>query len=329
MISNHDKIKQLNPHLDEQNIVKVGGRTSKAGVHYRQQIIIPSGKVAQLLVRHVHEANHMGCEYTLAQIREKYWIRRKDVKGVIRKCITCEKINGRPCQQKMGDLPTSRLAVGDVPFTNTGVDCFGPFLIKRGRSEVKRYGCLFTCMTTRAIHIEVLESLDTDSFLNALRRIISRRGQPRTITSDNGGNFVSACKELKQGLLELDQAKIDHYMIDKGVEWIFHPPHASHKSGIWERQIRSTRKVLAGLLRGQKLCEETLVTLMCEVESILNNRPITQVSDELNDLKVLKPSHLLLLREAPLLPPCMSDEKDIYRRRWRQVQHLAHVFWKG
>ena len=228
----HDKIKQLNPHLDEQNIVTVGGRTSKAGVHYRQQIIIPSGKVAQLLVRHVHEANHMGCEYTLAQIREKYWIRRKDVKGVIRKCITCKRINGRPCQQKMDDLPTSRLAVGDVPFTNTGVDCFGPFLIKRGRSEVKCYGCLFTCMTTRAVHIEVLESLDTDSFLNALRRFISRRGQPRTITSDNGGNFVSACKELKQGLLELDQAKIDHYMIDKGVEWIFHPPHASHKGGI-------------------------------------------------------------------------------------------------
>ena len=248
-----------------------------------------------MLICHVHKVGHLGSEYTLAQLRGKYWIQRKEVKRVLRKCFTCKKINGRRCSQKMADLPETRLASGDVPFTHTGVDCFGPFLVKRARSGVKRYGCIFTCMTTRAVHIEVLSSRDTDAFMNALRRFMVRRGQPVTITSDNGGNFVSCNKELIKGLKELDHGKIEGTLLKKGITWKFTPPHSSHMGGVWERRIRSVRKVLQGLIGEQRLDDEILNTLMCEVEAILNNRPITPTSDDINDLQALKPNHLLLL----------------------------------
>ena len=325
---NKGEIKRLNPYVDQEGIVRVGGRISGMETTSNGQAILLNGNVAQVIVRHFHEIGHLGTEYTLAQLREKYWVQRREVKKVLRNCVTCKKINGKLCTQKMADLPETRLAAGEAPFTHTGVDCFGPFCVKRARSVVKRYGCIFTCMTTRAIHIEVLESLDTDSFVNALRRFIARRGQPKSITSDNGGNFVSGNKELTAGLKELSQDKIRATLLGKGIVWKFTPPHSSHMGGIWERQIRSIRKVLQGVTQEQALNDESLQTLMCEVESILNSRPITSISDDTDDLKALKPSHLLLLREGPQAPPCVSDARDIYRRRWRQVQYLAMIFWR-
>ena len=323
-----EEMRRLDPQLDDENIVRVGGRTVKAGMNYKNQIIIPDGRIATLLIQYTHEIHHMGCEYTLAHLREKYWVRRKDVKRVIRKCITCRRVNGRPCRQMMGLLPETRLDAYSPPFTHVGVDCFGPFNTKRGRSVVKRYGCIFTCMCIRAVHLEVLEGLDTDSFINGLRRFIARRGQPVTITSDNGLNFVGASKELMKGLKDINHAKVESVLLQKGITWKHIPPHSSNMGGVWERHIRSVRKILTCLLRDQQLSEETLSTLLCEAESILNNRPITPTSDDVDDFQVLRPSHLLMLRECPKTPPCLSDSKDAYRRRWRQVQHLSQTFWK-
>ena len=225
----------------------------------------------------------------------------------------------------MADLPQTRLHADDAPFSNTGVDCFGPFQVKRGRLTVKRYGCIFTCMTMRAIHLEILHSLDSDSFINALRRFIARRGQPRTIISDNGGNFVSANKELLASAEETK--KISDEMLKRQIEWRFNPPHASHMGGAWERQIRSVRKVLLAITDEQTLNDETLNTLMCEVEMILNNRPITPVSDDINDLRVLRPADILLFNSKTDMAPTVTSGVDRYKRRWRQVQYLANLFW--
>ena len=163
------------------------------------------------------------------------------------------------------------------PFTYTGVDCFGPFNIRRGRSLVKRYGVIFTCLTVRAIHIEVAPSLVTDSFLNALRRFVARMGNPEEIRSDNGGNFVSGEKELRNCVKDWNQDKIHQLLLLRDIKWIFNPPTASHHGGIWERCIRTVRKVmqalLEALLQEQMLNDESLHTLMCEVESIINGRP--------------------------------------------------------
>ena len=171
----------------------------------------------------------------------------------------------------MADLPEDRLVPDQPPFTNVGVDFFGPFAVKRGRSIVKRYGVIFTCLTVRAVHIEIAHSLDTDSCINAIRRFICRRGQVKILRSDNGTNFVAAEKELRKALENLDQIKIQNAMTKKGIKWIFNTPAASHQGGVWERQIRTVRKVLNSVLQQQTLCDEGFQTLMCEVEAIINN----------------------------------------------------------
>ena len=134
--------------------------------------------------------------------------------------------------------------------------------------------------------------------------------------------------QLVAGLMELRQENIYGILLDKGITWKFTHPHSSHMGGVWERQMRTIRKVLQGVIQEQSLNDESLRTLMCEVESILNNRPITAVSDGPNVPLALKPNHLLLLREGPPLPPRLSDEADRYKRRWRQVQYLVTIFWK-
>ena len=230
--------------------------------------------------------------------------------------------------QFMGDLPKDRVTPNEAPFTRVGVDYFGPFLVKRARSELKRYGCIFTCLATRAIHIEVSHTLETDSFINALQRFIARRGEPIEIRSDNGTNFTGAQVELRRALEEWNQTQIDDFLRKRDVQWIFNPPSASHMGGAWERQIRTVRSVLKGLLPLQVLDEEALTTLMCIVEGIVNGRPITRISDDPSDLTPLTPNHLLLLRSGPTLPSGVFVQQDLYRRRWRQVQYMADVFWK-
>ena len=194
---------------------------------------------------------------------------------------------------------------------------------------MKRYGVIFTCLALRVVHLEISHSLDTDSFILALRRFIARRRQVKEICSDNSTNFVGGEKELRVMIESWNQTVIHQSLLQKGITWIFNPPSASHHGGVWERLIRSTRKIVGGLVKEQNLDDETLQTLMCEAESIINGRPLTTVSNDPRDLEPLTPNHLLLLRQDTPLPPGIFEKKDtLSRRRWRQVQYLADVFWK-
>lgn len=150
----------------------------------------------------------------------------------------CRRISGKVGQQKTANLPEDRLLPDKPPFTNTGVDYFGPFDVKRGRSTVKRYGVLFTCLALRAVHIEVSDSLDTNS-CNAICRFVCRRGQVTIMRSDKGTNFVGAERELREAIQHLDNDKIERALQPKEIKWIFHSPAASHQGGVWERQIRT------------------------------------------------------------------------------------------
>lgn len=163
--------------------------------------------------------------------------------------------------QVMADLPSDRLVPDEPPFTSVGVDYFGPFEIKRGRTMIKRYGVVFTCLTVRAVHIEVASSLDTDSCIHALRRFIARRGQVRLMRSDNGTNFVGTERELREAVQALNNAKIQDTLQSKGITWVFNPPAASHFGGVWERQIRTIRKVLNSIVKQQTIDEEGLHTI--------------------------------------------------------------------
>ena len=173
----------------------------------------------------------------------------------------------------MAPLPSARVAPTDPLFTHVGVDYFGPLFVKQGRSQVKRYGCLFTWLTMRAVHIEVAHTLEADSFICTYQRFVSHRGKPKEIYSDNGTNFTGAERELREALERLDHAKIYNSLRSNDVQWSFNPPEASHQGGIWERMIRSIRKILDALLKEQLVNDETLSTLLCEVERNLNDRP--------------------------------------------------------
>ncbi len=325
----------------QNGVLKVGGRLGRAHIseEAKHQVILPQDSlVSNLIIKHVHEKiNHQGQNHVLGELRRKYWIVRARVlvKKILRRCVICKKVQARQSQQKMADLPDSRLQFEKPPFTSTGVDYFGPFNIKQGRSTRKRYGVIFTCLTSRAVHIEVAETLDTSSCISALRRFIARRGQIKELISDNGSNLVGANTELKQAIKEWNQEEITNFTANRNIQWKFNPPSASHFGGSWERQIRTIRKILQAMLNEQYIREcrddEQLRTLMCEVESTINSRPLTHASDDPRDLNTLTPNDLLLLQPSNMSPPPPGKftEKDLYsRKRWRQMQYLSDLFWK-
>ena len=176
--------------------------------------------------------------------------------------------------------------------------------------------------------MEKLNSLETDSFINGFKRFISRRGTPLEVWSDNGTNLVGACAEFRKGLSEMNNDLIHQYAVKLDVEWHFNPPSASHMGGIWERLIRTVKRVFSSLSNvNSRLSDEGLETLFCEVECIVNGRPITKVSDDVNDPSCLTPNHLLLLREQPSVVITKSNAVDVYKQRWRCVQYIAQQFW--
>ena len=188
---------------------------------------------------------------------------------------------------------------------------------------------VFTCLNIRAIHVEKLDDLECDTFIYAMRRFISRRGKPSKMYSDNGTNLTSAHAEIRRALNQLHKSNIEKYCAHHEIEWYFHPPTASHMNGACERMIRTIRKVMTGMLTDRcRLTDDILNTLFTEVESIVNHRPLTKVSDDITDDVPLTPAHMLMVRSTPPGAPGDFTQGDMYRRRWRYTQYLADLFWK-
>ncbi|XP_067034777.1 uncharacterized protein [Acropora muricata] len=228
------------------------------------------------------------------------------VSRLIHERVTCRRLRAKVHEQKMADLPADRLTP-TPPFTYCGVDYFGPWYVKEVRKELKRYGVLFTCLVTRAIHLEVANSLEPDSYINALRRFICRRGPVRQMRSDNGSNFIGARRELKEALAEMDQDQVKIEMLKENCDWFevkLNVPSASYMGGIWERQIRSDRSVLSTLLEsnGKQMNDEALRTFMCEAERVVNNRPLTAEGiASPGSAEPLTPNHFTTLKTKVVL----------------------------
>ena len=244
------KLHRLNPFLDDQGIIRVGGRLTHAPLHphVRHPTVLPrDSHISSLLVKHYHErVHHQGRGMTTNELRSNgIWILGCSnlVSSHIYKCTKCRKFRRGLEQQRMSDLPVDRTEP-TPPFTFCGMDCFGPFYIKEGRKELKKYGLLLTCMCSRAIHIEMLDDLTSDAFINTLRSFIAIRGAVRQIKCDQGTNFVGARREFVEALREMDQEELK----EKGCEFIFNTPASSHMGGVWERQIRTIRSVLMSVL---------------------------------------------------------------------------------
>lgn len=334
-------LRKLDPFVDDQGLLRIGGRTRRAGLDRSEMHpIILSGKhhIASLLIRHHHkQVHHQGRHFTEGAVRAAgFWIvgGKRSVSKTIHYCVICRKLRGPMQIQKMADLPEDRLSM-EPPFTNVGLDVFGPWPItsrrtRGGLAHSKRWATMFTCMTTRAVHIEVLESLDTSSLINALRRFFSIRGPAKLIRSDQGSNFVGARNEL--GISStLDASAVSKHLSDYGCTWLFNPPHAPHMGGAWERMIGIAKRILNSMLLqhgSTKLTHEVLTTFLAEVAAIVNNRPLVPVSTDPEDPVLLTPSTLLTQKMGSVPAPAGDfTTKDISRRQWRHVQHLAQTFW--
>ena len=254
---------------------------------------------------------HEGRGMTINQIRSSgFWVTRCNslVRSIISKCVRCKQLRGKLQQQKMADLPKDRMSE-EPPFTYCGIDLFGSFVVKDGRKEVKKYGALYTCLSSRAIHVEVVHSMSTYSFIMSLKRFTGRRGNVRMIRSDNGSNLVGASAELIRAFQEMDHIKITYFLEENGGEWIHlkkNTPLSSNMGGVWERQIRSARAVLNSLLKpyGTSLSDESLQTLLVEVEAVVNSRPLTtDVMNDVTSLAPLSPINLLTLKSKVVMPP--------------------------
>lgn len=336
LLTKRSRIFKLTPKLDEDGILRVDGRTTRSpelSLTTKNPAILDSKHyITILIIRNQHKlAMHNGQELVMNELRQQYYVlnARTAVRRVWKDCPTCILSRAKPTPPQMAPLPLCRVTQQKRAFMETGLDYFGPMEVTIGRRREKRYGVLFTCMATRAIHLEIAASLTTDSAIMAIRRFSARRGFPNKIFSDNGTNFRGADKELANALKEFDQGQITADLSNKGVEWHFNPPSAPHMGGSWERMVKSVKTTLLVVLREQAPREEILQTLFAEVENIVNSHPLTHVSTDHNDMESLTPNHFLLGMSGNMPIPGMFDDSDlILRKQWRKSQRFADQFWK-
>ncbi|XP_037297647.1 LOW QUALITY PROTEIN: uncharacterized protein LOC115453172 [Manduca sexta] len=320
----------LSTHISE-GIIRLKSRiTAAIGVseNMKNPPIVDGGHLAtKLWIKHIHELlHHAGTESTVNQCRQYRWVirLRPTVKEIISRCLKCRMKMVNPPQPITGDLPPCRLAHHQRPFTYTGLDYFGPLTITVGRAHQKRYVTLFTCLTVRAVHLEIVHSLSTDSAIMALRRMIARRGCPAEIWSDNATNFHGAEKELRHMLQDGAEREASR----RAIRWRFIPPGAPFMGGAWERLVRSVKTALTVVLREKHPREETLSTLLAEVENTVNSRPLTHVSVSPEDPEALTPNHFLLGCQGPIVTPGFSEDYGYGSNiNLRAAQQLANEFW--
>ena len=295
--------------------------------------------VAKLIVRHYHEkVGHQGRHFTEGAIRAAgYWITgmKRIIANLLYNCVKCRRLRGPTCHQQMAELPEERVKPSP-PFSFVGVDMCGPWEVttrrtRGGAAHWKRWAALFTCLGTRAVHIEVVEEMSASSFINALRRFTAIRGSVKEYRSDRGTNFVGGTRELQMDTINIEDGLIKGHLSTEGSVWKFNPPHASHMGGSWERMIGMTRKILDSMLhehKGPKLTHEVLTTLMAEISSIINARPLVPVSTDPESPFILSPS-VLLTQKITDTPDVLLNlsTKDMYCSSWKFVQALADRFW--
>ncbi|XP_030763125.1 uncharacterized protein LOC115887767 [Sitophilus oryzae] len=288
-------LRKLTPFIDTNGILRVGGRLRNASLNFSQKhpALLPNNhKFTTLLIEYTHKLYlHPGPQTLHYILAQQYWIvsARKTIRSVLFKCPQCFRANPvMPQPPIMGDIPAVRLSQVK-PFSEVGCDYGGPFSLlryrARGAKSCKAYICLFVCMATKALHLELVSDLSSETFLGAMRRFISRRGRCNHIYSDCGTNFVGASRELINMLKSAAE--------QEQISWHFNPPSAPHFGGLWEARIKSVKTHIKRVIGDQLLTYEEFYTLLVQIEAVLNSRPLCPQSSDPNDLSVLTPGHFL------------------------------------
>lgn len=335
-VSGTSRLASLSPEFDPTTgLIRVGGRLrrcSEAELDSIHPIVLaPQHPVTKLIIKDYDEKlRHPGPERVFAELRRTYWVLRgrEAVRRHQRQCGECRKWKGQPEVPRMADLPLARQQLFKPAFFSTGMDCFGPYMIRIGRRNEKRWGILFKCLTTRAVHIDLLASIDSDSFLMSLRRFIARRGKPYELLSDQGTNFKGGERELKESFAALHE-ELQGHLGSQQIKFFFNPPGAPHFGGCWEREIRSIKTALQVTLGAQTVTEEVLRTVLLEIEGILNSKPLGYTSSDISDVDPITPNCFLIGRRDASLPQVVYQDSGVLgRRRWRHSQLLADHFWR-
>ena len=293
----------FNPFIDEDGIMKMDGRVNKGLI-----LLSDKSPLTKLIILDAHIANlHAGANQTLAYLRHRFWILKgmASVKSITKNCIKCKKINQPLCKQFMSELPEFRKNPFP-PFKHTGLDYAGPLLVKTKANPEKRWICLFTCASTRGVHLEVVNDLSTEQFLMAFTRFVSRRGKPTHIYSDNATTFTKAAKALPD------------------VNWQFNPPAAPWWGGFWERLVRSIKEPLKKILGKALVTDKELSTLITRIEGQINSRPLTPLTDD-PDQVPLTPAEILIgrpLQQAQDVPMEIPSLHVAFSARQKYLKNL-------
>lgn len=335
-------IVKLSPFIDSNGLLRVGGRLCQANIQYDHKfpIILPKNNhVTDIIIQLYHKKHlHAPPQATLAAIRQNFWplSGRSRVKQLIYKCVKCFRVKPMLEQQKMGDLPLKRIEPAR-PFLNISIDFCGPIFLKdskgRGKKSYKAYICLFICLSTKAVHLELVGDLSTEAFINALKRLIARRGNVKFIISDNATNFRGAHKQLKEIYMffqnKINQGFIKNHLTENDIIWKFIPPRTPNFGGLHEAAVKSVKYHLRRVIGETILTYEEMYTLLTCIEACLNSRPLIPLSNDPNDLNALSPSHFIIGESitAPLehdLLPLKLNKLS----RWQLIQQMKQHFWK-
>ncbi|XP_062713286.1 uncharacterized protein LOC109410494 [Aedes albopictus] len=327
---------KLTPWLDDHGLMRMRGRISacaQAIEDSKNPIILPRDHhTTKLIIAHYHNKyKHQNHETAINELRQRYCIPRlRATYAKVRyNCQHCKNNRAVPQPPMMAELPPERLDAFARPFTNIGVDYFGPMEVVVGRRVEKRWGMLITCLTTRAIHIEVVHTLSTDSCIMGLRNFVARRGTPKTIYSDRGTCFIGASRELQNVAVVIDQDEVMKEFGGTETTWKFNPPAAPHMGGSWERLIGVVKRNLMAIRPPHKPNDEVLRNLLAEIENTVNSRPLTHVPVDDEAAPALTLNHFLLGSSDGTKPLCTIDDSGaVLRRTWKLSQQLANQFWK-
>ena len=341
-LRNDHPLISLSPFLAPDGLIRVGGRITSSHLpyHERHPILLPSNhKVSLMIIRWVHEKTmHQGRRVTMGELREQgFFIRhgRRLVDDFLKNCAACRRFRANCQNQRMADLPDDRVEKVD-PFRRIGIDVFGPFFVHQGRRTRTTVGTkkiwvlLITCLYSRAIHLEILNSMSTNSFMLALKRLICIRGPCDVIRSDCGSNFIGAIKDSDS---EINLETAQKELASQGILWKLNPPGASHFGGAWERKIGQVKCVLRTSIKmfQVSLSLEEFSTLLAESSNIVNNTPLAELTSDPNDIQPITPN-MLLRPGGERLPasyePSETDLRNYGKKRWSRVLMIADMFWK-
>ena len=306
-------MRQLRLYLDGDSLIRCGGRIHNAPLDQPTKFpyLLPrKHPLTDMIIKDTHKKlHHGGTAITVTAIRQVFWIPtiRQRVRSILRRCVTCAKTMGKPYKTP-DPPPLPKTRVGSArPFAVTGVDFTGTLYVKEPVGEHKAYICLFTCASTRAIHLEIVTDLSTETFLLAFQRFASRRSLPSIILSDNASTYLAAAEELK---ILFESAGIKEALERQGVDWQFIPKRAPWYGGFWERLIGLTKQAIRKTLGRTFISLQQLQTVVVEIESMLNDRPLTYVTSDLQDPQPLTPSHLLYGRRIQQAPRPLDDQEE-------------------